>query len=79
VWRGNWGSAGVTFELQQYNGRWSTIKTWSDADSPVIYSSTDWYVEKGYQYRLKLTHTAMNSNWTVIYSFINYSKTITYN
>ncbi len=71
--------AGLTIELQQYNGQWNTIKTWSASDSTVVSLSNDWYVESGYQYRLELTHTAMDSNLTVIESFISYSKTVTYN
>lgn len=70
--------AGLTIELQQYNGGWNTIKTWSASDKTVVSLSKDWYVASGYQYRLKLTHTAMDSNLTVIESFISYSKTVTY-
>lgn len=71
--------AGLTIELQQNNGQWNTIKTWSASDSTVVSLSQDWYVLSGYQYRLKLTHTAMNSNNAVIESFTSYSKTVTYN
>jgi len=71
--------AGITIELQQYNGQWNTIKTWSSSDSTIVSLMKDWYVASGYQYRLKLTHTAMDSNLTVIESFISYSKTVAYN
>ncbi len=71
--------AGLTIELQQYSGQWNTIKTWSASDSTVVSLSKDWYVVSGYQYRLKLTHTAMDSNSNVIDSFISYSKTVAYN
>ncbi len=71
--------AGLVIELQQYDGQWKTIKTWSASDSTVVSLSNDWYVISGYQYRLKLTHTAINGNNAVIDSFIGYSKTITYN
>ncbi|NLK91897.1 MAG: hypothetical protein GX273_02000 [Bacteroidales bacterium] len=70
--------AGLTIELQQYDGQWETIKTWNSSDSTVVSLYKDWYVVSGYQYRLKLTHTAKSSNSTVIDSFVNYSKTITY-
>lgn len=71
--------AGVTVELQQYNGQWNTIKTWSASDSTIVYLSRDWYVTSSYQYRLKLTHTAINSSGTVVESFTSYSKTVNYN
>ncbi len=71
--------AGLTIELQQYNGQWYTIKTWNASDSTVVSLSKDWYAASGYQYRLKLTHTAMNSNSTVIESSTSYSKTVAYN
>ena len=71
--------AGITIELQQYNKQWTTIKTWSDSDSTIVSLSKDWYVASGYQYRLKLTHTAMESDLTVVETFISYSKTVTYN
>lgn len=71
--------AGLVIELQQYDGQWETIKTWSASDSTIVALSKDWYVTSGYQYRLKLTHKAINSNNAVIDSFTGYSKTITYN
>lgn len=71
--------AGITIELQQYNEQWIAIKTWSASDSTIVSLMKDWYVASGCQYRLKLTHTAMNSSGTVIESFISYSKTVTYN
>jgi hypothetical protein len=71
--------AGITIELQQYNGQWNTIKTWNASDSTIVSLNNDWYVASGYQYRLKLTHTAMNSSRTVIESFTSYSRTVTYN
>lgn len=71
--------AGLTMELQQYDGQWNTIKTWSASDSTTVSLSKDWYVVSGYQYRLKLTYTAMDSDSTIIESFISYSQTVTYN
>ena len=70
--------AGLTIELQQYNGQWNTIKTWNTSDGTVVSLSKDWYVVSGYQYRLRLEHTAINSNNAVIDSYTSYSKTITY-
>lgn len=71
--------AGLTIELQQYDEQWKTIKTWSASDSTVVSLSKDWYVISGYQYRLKLTHKAMNTNYAVIESFTSYSRTVAYN
>ncbi len=71
--------AGITIELQQYDGQWNTIKTWSNSDSTIVSLMKDWYVASDCQYRLQLTHTAMNSSGTVIESFINYSRIVTYN
>jgi len=71
--------AGLVIELQQYDGQWKTIKTWSASDSTIVSLNKDWYVVSGYQYRLKLTHTAMNGNSAVIESYSSYSKTVTYN
>ncbi|MEN6315449.1 MAG: hypothetical protein ABFD25_14535 [Clostridiaceae bacterium] len=68
--------AGLTVELQQYDGQWNTIKTWNVSDNIAVSLSKDWYVASGYQYRLKLTHMAMNSNNAVIESFTSYSKTV---
>jgi len=70
--------AGVTVELQQYNSGWKTIKTWDSTDLTDVYVCNDWYVASGYSYRLKLLHTAYNSNWNQIDSFISYSKTVSY-
>ena len=71
--------AGITIELQQYrNGVWNKIKTWSGYNYDYICLSRDWYVENGYSYRLKLTHTALNENYAVIDSFVSYSRTVVY-
>lgn len=71
-------AAGITVELQQDKQGWSTIKSWSDSDWDEIYLSNDWYVEKGYSYRLKLTHKALDGNGRVLETYSNYSKTVSY-
>lgn len=70
--------AGITVELQQYNGGWSTIQTWNNSGGTTSSIREDWYVEKGYSYRLKLTHKAYNSSWTQIESFNKYSNVVYY-
>lgn len=70
--------AGVKMELQKLSDDWTTIKTWEDtSDDDKIYLYKDWYVEKG-SYRLKLTHTALNSSGKVIETVIKYSNTVVY-
>ena len=70
--------AGVFVELQQYNGGWNTIKSWTNTDSAFAVVEEDYYVEKGYSYRLKLTHSAYTTSWTLVESFVKYSKVVSY-
>lgn len=70
--------AGVTIELQQYNGGWSTIKTWSATASKFVDLYQDWYVAQNYDYRLRVTHRALSSGGSIIESFISYSNTVSY-
>lgn len=70
--------AHITMELQQYSGGWSTIKSWEETDTTSALLASDWYVPKGYQYRLRLTHKALNSNNSTIETFISYSRTVNY-
>lgn len=69
----------VIVELQQENKGWRTIKTWSDQGGTLAKVNEDWYVEKGYSYRLKLTHKALSSTGNEVESFLDYSKIVTYN
>ncbi len=71
-------SADVYVELQQYDGGWTTIKDWSDSDSLYAVVDEDWYVEKGYKYRVKATHRSYNSSGTQLEKTTTYSKTVTY-
>lgn len=71
--------SGVVVELQQYDGGWGTIKTWSASGNTSAVISEDWYVEKGYSYRLKLTHKGYDSNGSLLESFNKYSKVVDYN
>ncbi len=71
--------AGVKIELQQFNGTWQNIKIW-EATSTNDYMSlcNDWYVAKGYVYRIKTTHTAKNSSNVVLETSVMYSHTVSY-
>ena len=68
--------AEVTMELQQYNGGWSTIKTWSSSGSYFASLTKTYYVDTNYSYRLRLTHTAYDSNWNYIESFVKFSRIV---
>jgi len=71
--------AEVIVELQQYNGGWGTIKTWSARRSSSSAVDEDWYVSKGYSYRLKLTHKAYNPGATSpIETIPKYSNVVQY-
>ena len=65
--------AGVTLELQQYVGYWKTIKTWESSDLEYMYIAKDWYVQSGYTYRLKATHTAYDRSWNILEEEVVYS------
>ncbi len=46
----------VKCELQQYDGGWNTIKTWTETkNSSAIMFDKEYAVAKGYSYRLKIT------------------------
>lgn len=43
-------------ELQQYNGSWKTIKTWTQTENDsIVWLEKDYAVAKNYSYRLKVT------------------------
>ena len=65
-------------ELQELSDDWTTIKTWnSTIDGREMYMYKDWYVAKG-TYRLKLTHTAIDSSDKIVETVIEYSTTVIY-
>jgi len=70
--------AGVKMELQELSDDWTTIKTWdSTSDDNEMYISKDWYVARG-TYRLKLTHTAIDSSDKIVETVIKYSNIVVY-
>jgi len=70
--------AGVKMELQKLSDSWTTIKTWdSTSKDSEMYLYKEWYVEKG-TYRLKLTHTAIDSSGKTVETVVNYSTNVTY-
>ncbi len=67
----------VKVELQQKNGTsWTTIKTWTDRDTDYAMVSRYYAVMSGYQYRLKLTHMAYDSNGNLIETITKYSDIV---
>ena len=71
--------AGVTVELQMKIGTiWTTIQTWSTSDWDYASIDQDWYVESGYNYRVKSTHYSYDSNWNQLEKVIKYSNIVSY-
>ncbi|MCH5209333.1 MAG: hypothetical protein J1F01_00025 [Oscillospiraceae bacterium] len=66
----------VTVELQEYNGGWHTIKTWSATGNSFAGISETYYGNSNYSYRLRLTHTAYDSNWNYVESYVKFSRTV---
>ncbi len=65
--------------LQQYKGgRWTTIKSWSGSRNSTSYGFTNnWYVNKGYSYRLVSYGYVYKSN-RIVESTSRISQTLTY-
>lgn len=70
-------TAKVTVELQQDDGGWSTIKTWTDTYDDFAVVDGRYYVAKGYDYRLKVSHQAYKGS-TLIETHNANSSTVTY-
>lgn len=67
----------VLVELQQKNGSsWKTIKTFTDQGGSYAMVSRYYAVMSGYDYRLKLTHKAYDSNGNLIETIIKYSPVV---
>ena len=67
----------VKVELQQKNGTsWTTIKTWTDQGGSYAMVGSRYAVTSGYQYRLKLTHKAYDSNGNLIETITKYSDIV---
>ncbi len=68
----------VQVELQEMDGTWGTIKTWTySSNSETATISENYYVVKG-TYQLKITHRAYNQNGTLADEFVVYSDWIQY-
>lgn len=71
-------TAYVKVELQQNDGGWDTIKTWSNKGGTNAYIDQNYAVMSGYSYRLKLTHKSYDSNDNLIETITKYSDIIYY-
>lgn len=68
----------VKVELQEMDGTWSTIKTWTySSNSETATVAENYYVAKG-TYQLKITHKAYNQNGTLADEFTSYSDVVQY-
>ena len=71
-------TADVTLELQQKDGStWDTVKTWTDSGSAVSFEK-GYFVEDGFDYRLKITAKVYNKNGKLIESPAAYSNVCSY-
>ena len=71
-------SAGTTVELQQNNGGWHKFKSWSATGASTAVVDKSYYVDKGYSYRLKVTHKAYDSNGKTVETIVKYSNVVKY-
>lgn len=71
-------TAYVKVEVQQNDGGWDTIKSWSNKGGTHAFIDQDYAVMSGYSYRLKITHKAYDSNDNLIETITKYSDIIYY-
>ncbi len=71
-------TAKVTVELQRKGSSWISIKKWTVSDDSKAVVSENYSVTKGYSYRLKTTHYALNSSGSIVESTVKYSSTVSY-
>lgn len=71
--------AHTTVELQQYTKSWTKFTSWSATSSTKIMQlEKNYYVDKGYSYRLKVTHKAYDSNGKTVETIVTYSDVVKY-
>ena len=71
-------TAGVFVELQQYNGGWETVKSWSEREVSAASVSETYYPASGYTYRVRTIHQAYNSSGTLVEIDTTYSNEVYY-
>lgn len=71
--------AHVTVELQQYTKSWIKFDSWNTtSNSGLALLNKNCYVDKGYSYRLKVTHKAYDSNGKTVETIVKYSNVVKY-
>lgn len=71
--------AHTTIELQQYTKSWTKFTSWSATSSTkTMQLEKNCYVDKGYSYRLKVTHKAYDSNGKTVETIVTYSDVVKY-
>ena len=71
-------TAKTVVELQAYRSNtWTTIKTWTKTNAYTA-SVNETYTPSTDKYRLKVTHSALNANGTVVEYDITCSDTVNY-
>jgi len=69
-------TTGITVELQQLNGSWKTIKTWTATGDTSVSLEKTYFVLPDYSYRFKVTNKAYYSNGSLIESIVKYSTVV---
>lgn len=66
----------VIAELQEKNGTWNTINTWSNSGEMLSSVSESCSVSTDYQHRLKATAYVYDSNGDLVESAVEYSSVV---
>lgn len=71
--------AHTTVELQQYTKSWTKFTSWSTtSNAGLALLEKNCSVDKGYSYRLKVTHKAYDSNGKTVETIVTYSDVVKY-
>lgn len=70
--------AELTLELQRYDDGWDSVISWSGNGEEIAAVSKSRYVERGYQYRVKLVCSVYGDDGEFIEKTTVYSKKVSY-
>jgi hypothetical protein len=68
----------ITMHLQQKDSSWETIKTWDTAEILNANLTETWYVISGYDYRIYVTASIVNSTGKELETATKYSNIVSY-
>lgn len=68
----------IIIELQQKNGTWKTIKTWTEQGSVDAFVKGSYRVANKYNYRVAATAKVYNSSGSLVESKTSYSGEVYY-